>query len=51
MAITVHTSNATIRGQFPDRLMSKRSDWPWPPRPSDLTVCDFFLWGYLKHQI
>ena len=49
-----HTSNATIRylrGEFPDRLMSKRGDWPWPPRSPDLTVCDFFLWGYLKHQI
>ena len=49
-----HTSNATIRylqGQFPGRLMSKRGDWPWPPRSPDLTVCDFFLWGYLKQQI
>ena len=53
MAITMHTSNAAIRylrGQFPDRLMSKRGDWPWPPG-LDLTVCDFFLWRYLKHQI
>ena len=49
-----HTSNATIRylqGQFPGRLMSKRGNWPWPPRSPDLTVCDFFLWGYLKQQI
>ena len=49
-----HTSNATmryLRGQFPGRLMSKQGDWPWPPRSPDLTVCDFFLWGYLKHQI
>ena len=49
-----HTGSATIRylrGQFPDRLMSKRGDWPWPPRSPDLTVCDFCLWGYLKHQI
>ncbi|PSN54080.1 hypothetical protein C0J52_03070 [Blattella germanica] len=20
----------------------------WPPRSPDLTVCDFFLWGYVK---
>lgn len=49
-----HTSNRAIqylRGQFPGRLMSKRGDWPWPPRSPDLTVCDFFLWGYLKHAI
>ena len=31
--------------------MSKRGDWPKPPRPPDLTVSDFFHWGYLKHQI
>lgn len=49
-----HTSNATmqyLRGQFPGRVMSKRGDLPWPPRSPDLTVCDFFLWGYLKHRI
>ncbi|KAG8309710.1 hypothetical protein J6590_078314 [Homalodisca vitripennis] len=22
-----------------------------PPRSPDLTVCDFFLWGYLKEQV
>ena len=21
----------------------------WPPRSSDLTPCDFFLWGYVKN--
>ena len=54
MAITMHTDSATmryLRGQFPDRIMSKRGDWAWPPGPPDLTVCNFFLWGYLKHQI
>ena len=23
----------------------------WAPRSCDLTPCDFFLWGYLKHQV
>ena len=49
-----HTSHATmqyLRRQFPLRLMSKRGDWPWPPRSPDLAICDFFLWGYLKQQI
>lgn len=49
-----HTSNATIRyltGQFPGRLMSKGGDWSWPQRSPDLAACDFFLWGYLKHNI
>ena len=49
-----HTSNATmqyLRGQFPGRVISKRGDWPWPPRSPDLTVSDFFLWWYLKQKI
>ena len=25
--------------------------WSWPSRSPDLTVCDFFLWDYLKQQI
>ena len=40
-----------LRGQFPSRVISLRGDLPWPPRSPDLTVCDFFLWGYLKHKI
>jgi hypothetical protein len=40
-----------LRGHFPGRVISKRGDWPWPPRSPDLTVCDFFLCGYLKHRI
>jgi hypothetical protein len=23
----------------------------WPPRSSDATPCDFFLWGYVKDQV
>lgn len=23
----------------------------WPPRSPDLTVCDFFLWGYVKGKV
>lgn len=24
---------------------------PWSPRSPDLTPCDFYLWGVLKHKI
>jgi hypothetical protein len=23
----------------------------WPPRPPDITPCDFFLWAYVKHRV
>ena len=30
---------------FPDRLISRRSDFPYPPRSPDLTPPDFYLWA------
>ena len=45
-------SNKYLRGQFPGKVVvSKRGDRGWPPGFPDLTVCDFFLWGYLKQKI
>ena len=23
----------------------------WPPRPPDMTPCDFFLWRYVKERV
>ncbi|KAL4107251.1 hypothetical protein QTP88_017631 [Uroleucon formosanum] len=49
-----HTAIATmnvIREMFPGRLISRFGDMHWPPRSPDLTVCDFFLWGYLKSRV
>jgi hypothetical protein len=43
---TAHTARAAmavVRVILPDRLISR-----WPPRSPDLSMCDFFLWGYLK---
>ena len=31
--------------------MSKNGDLEWPPRSPDLTVPDYFLWGYLKSKV
>lgn len=30
--------------------MSKNGDFDWPPRSTDLTAPDIFLWGYLKSK-
>lgn len=50
-----HCSNRTLeypRRYFPgDRLISRRTDFPWPPYSPDLNPPDFFLWGYLKGRI
>ncbi|GFT74790.1 uncharacterized protein TNCV_2516841 [Trichonephila clavipes] len=34
-----------------DRIVSRRSRYPWPPRFPDLTPADFWLWGYLKSRV
>ena len=36
---------------FPERLISNKSDFMWPPRSPDLNPCDFFLWGYMKEEV
>ncbi|XP_014473878.1 PREDICTED: uncharacterized protein LOC106744010 [Dinoponera quadriceps] len=28
-----------------------RGDLGWPARSPDLSICDFFLWGYLKEKV
>lgn len=36
---------------FQTRLISRLTDFNWPRRSPDLTVSDFFLWGYLKSRV
>jgi len=51
---TAHTaviSIAALRRLFPQRVISGFGDVPWPPRSPDLSVPDFFLWGYLKGKV
>jgi hypothetical protein len=40
-----------LREIFPGRLVSLRGDVGWPARSPDLSLCDFFLWGYLKEKV
>ena len=51
---TPHTANLSmdwLRERFPERLISSKSDFPWPPRSPDLNPLDFFFWGYMKNEI
>ena len=36
---------------FGPRIIALHRSREWPPRSPDLTLCDFFLWGYLKSRI
>jgi len=40
-----------MTNMFSGRLISRFGDVPCPPRSSDLSSCDFFLWGYLKGRV
>lgn len=51
---TAHTARETmaiLSRMFPGRIISKNGDVVYPPRSPDLTVPDFFLWGYLKDRV
>lgn len=51
---TAHTalkSLTVLRRMFPGRLVSLRGDLEWPARSPDLSICDFFLWGYVKEKV
>ncbi|XP_035226875.1 centrosome-associated protein 350-like, partial [Stegodyphus dumicola] len=50
---TVYTARMSIitLDSFGRHIMSRNDNMTWPVRLSDLTVCDFFLWGHLKHCV
>lgn len=51
---TAHTANAVmdyLRRKFRGRVISRNGDVAWPARSPDLSVCDYFLWGYLKSKV
>lgn len=46
------TVRAWLDGTFPSRWMGRASStMPWPPRSPDLTICDFFVWGFIKSKV
>lgn len=48
---TARISMAFLREHFPNKLISRWGNVPWPPRSPDLSAPDFFLWGYLKSKV
>jgi len=51
---TAHTaviSIAALHHLFPQRVISRFGDVPWPPRSPDLSAPDIFVWGYLKSKL
>jgi hypothetical protein len=39
---------SVLQEMFPQHVIFRGGNVPWPARSPDLSACDFFLWGYLK---
>jgi hypothetical protein len=50
-AHTARNSMNVLGEILPGRLVSLRGDVGWPARSPDLSICYFFLWGYLKENV
>jgi YD repeat-containing protein len=50
-AHTARASMAVVREIFPGHVTSQCGDLPWPAQSPDLSVCDYFLWGYIKVKV
>jgi len=51
---TAHRGRASmsvLREMFPQHVISRGGNVPWPARSPDLSDCDYFLWGYLKSRV
>jgi hypothetical protein len=49
-----HTLGETMEllgEKFPGRVISRNSDRNSQPRSCDLSLCDFFLWGFVKSRV
>jgi hypothetical protein len=41
----------TLTRTFPDRWIGRDEPISWPPRSSDITQLNLFLWGYVKDRV
>ena len=50
---TPHTTSAVfdwIKETFEDRVVSLKTQYAWTPHSPDLSLLDFYLWGFLKDR-
>ena len=40
-----------LKNRFPEKLISLKSEFIWPPRSPDLYSLHFYLWGNMKNEI
>ena len=42
---------SVLREMFPQHVISRGGNVPWPARSPDLCACDYFVWGYRKSRV
>lgn len=42
---------AFLDNNFPQRWIGTNGPVRWPPRSPDLSILDFFLWGYIQNEV
>ena len=48
---TSHESMDLLREHLGEQIISGNGPVDWPPRSCDITLLDFFLWGYVKSKV
>lgn len=48
---TARTSMDIIKEMFSGNVISQGDDLSWLPRSSDIPICNYFLWDYLKEKV
>ena len=51
---TCHTTPLNLdflRSKFAGRVISHKTDLPWPPNSPDLNPLDFFFWGHSMNHV
>ena len=52
--VTCHTARVTtvlLKCEFGEQFISSSGPVNWSPRSCDLTLLDYFLWGYVKSHV
>jgi hypothetical protein len=50
-AVALRTVRDYLDATLPSRWPGRGSPLAWPPRSPDITLLDFFLWGYVKDKV
>lgn len=48
---TAHNTMGVLRNKFRSLMITIIGEVPWQPRSPDVSLHDFFIWGYLETKV